>query len=115
MSEYEVGYGKPPKHSQFRKGVCPNPRGRGKRRELQVEEIMNSVLNAKMEFRDGGKCKKASRIELIVRRLVALATKGDIDAAAKLMTLRLHRKKFGDSAPMIIRITGGLPPESTRD
>jgi hypothetical protein len=44
-----------------------------------------------------------------------LATKGDIDAAAKLMTLRLHSKKFGDSAPMIIRITGGLPPEPTRD
>jgi hypothetical protein len=25
MSDYDVGYGKPPKHSQFKKGVCPNP------------------------------------------------------------------------------------------
>jgi hypothetical protein len=26
VSEYDVGYGKPPKHSQFKKGSCPNPR-----------------------------------------------------------------------------------------
>ena len=27
MSDYDVGYGKPPKHAQFKKGVCPNPMG----------------------------------------------------------------------------------------
>ena len=26
--DYEVGYGKPPKHSQFRPGDTANPRGR---------------------------------------------------------------------------------------
>jgi hypothetical protein len=31
QSDYEAGYGKPPKHSRFKKGVCANPRGRGKR------------------------------------------------------------------------------------
>jgi hypothetical protein len=40
MSDYDVGYGRPPKHSQFKKGVCPNPRGRGKRGNLQIGEIM---------------------------------------------------------------------------
>ena len=35
MKGYEVGYCRPPKHSQFKKGECPNPRGRGKRYDLR--------------------------------------------------------------------------------
>ena len=77
MSDYDVGYAKPPKHAQFKKGVCPNPHGRGKRRDLTVAEILNKVLNAKTDFRERGKLKKASRIELSIRRFAALATKGE--------------------------------------
>ena len=29
MTDYEVGYGRPPKATRFKKGVCANPRGRG--------------------------------------------------------------------------------------
>ena len=109
MSDYDVGYGKPPKHSQFKKGVCPNPHGRGKRRDLKVGEILNKVLNAKTEFRERGKLKKASRIELSVRRLAASALKGDVASAAWLLKMRAHAKKYGDTGPTIIRIVGGLP------
>ena len=48
----DVGYGKPPKHSQFKKGICPNPAGRGKRRDLEVGEILDNVLNTNAEFRE---------------------------------------------------------------
>ena len=54
MSEYEVGYGKPPKHSRFKKGVCPNPRGRGKGRRFEAEEILNQVLFAEMDYKERG-------------------------------------------------------------
>jgi len=30
MSDYEVGYKKPPRHSQFKPGNRGNPKGRGK-------------------------------------------------------------------------------------
>ena len=93
MSDYDVGYGKPPKHAQFKKGVCPNPHGRGKRRDLKVAEILNKVLNAKTEFRERGKLKKASRIELSVRRLAASALKGDVGSAASLLKMRAHAEK----------------------
>ncbi len=111
MSDYDVGYGKPPKHSQFKKGVCPNPHGRGKRRDLKVAEILNKVLNAKTEFRERGKLKKASRIELSVRRLAASALKGDVGSAASLLKMRAHAEKHREAGPTIIKIVGGLPDE----
>ena len=110
MKEYDVGYGKPPKHSQFKKGVCPNPKGRGKRGELPLREILDSVLNATTSFRERGKLKKASRLELTIRRLAALAIKGDVSSAAALLELRAHAEKHpDDSGPIIITIVGGPP------
>jgi len=109
MSDYDVGYGKPPKHARFKKGVCPNPAGRGKRRDLKVAEILNKVLNAKTEFRERGKLKKASRIELSVRRLAASALKGDVGSAASLLKMRAHAEKHHETGPTIIKIVGGLP------
>ena len=95
MSDYDVGYGRPPKRSQFKKGVCPNPRGRGKRCDLQ--------------FRERGRVKKTSRIELSIRRLAASAVKGDIGSAASLLKMRAHAEKYRDAGPMIIRVFGGPP------
>jgi hypothetical protein len=111
MTDYDIGYGKPPKHSQFKKGVCPNPRGRGKRREPMFGEIMAHVLNTKVEFRDRGKTKKASRIELLIRKLIAGAIKGDVSSAAQLLKLHAHAAKYADAGPWIITVTGGLPPD----
>jgi uncharacterized protein DUF5681 len=98
MGHYDVGYGKPPKHAQFKKGICPNPHGRGKRRDLTVAEILNKVLNAKTDFRERGKLKKASRIELSIRRFAALATKGDVASAAWLLKMRAHAKNMATPA-----------------
>jgi Family of unknown function (DUF5681) len=111
LTDYDVGYGKPPKHSQFKKGVCPNPRGRGKRQDLKVGEIMNKVLNANAEFRENGKVKKASRIELSVRRLAASAIKGDVGSAALLLKMRAHAEKHHETGPIVIRIIGGFPDD----
>ena len=73
-------------------GVCPNPHGRGKCRDLKVAEILDKVLNAKTEFRERGKLKKASRIELSIRRFAALATKGDVASAAWFLKMRACQK-----------------------
>ena len=110
MTGYDVGYGKPPKHSQFKKGVCPNPKGRGKPGDLPLREILDRVLNANTSFRERGILKKASRLELTIRRLAALAIKGDVSSAASLLKLRAHAEKHPDDCgPMIITIVGGPP------
>ena len=109
MSDYDVGYRKPPKHSHFKKGGCPNPLGRGKRCGLKVGEILNKVLNAKTEFRERGKLKKASRIELTIRRLAVSAVKGDVGSAASPLKMRAHAEKYCETGPMIIRVINAVP------
>lgn len=107
MTDYDVGYGKPPKHSRFKKGVSGNPRGRVKRGDPAMCDILDRVLNAKIDFRERGKLKKASRKELNIRRLVVSAMKGDLSDAAMLLKLRANAAKHLDGGPMIIQIIGG--------
>ena len=43
MADYEVGYKKPPRHSQFKPGNRANPHGRGKRKLRTEAEIVNEA------------------------------------------------------------------------
>jgi hypothetical protein len=104
MGDYEIGYGKPPKHSRFKKGVCPNPCGRGKKRDHQLGDIVLKVLGAKMEFRERGLIKLGSRMELAIRRHFAAALNGDVASAALLLKIRRHAEKYGDPGPLIVNI-----------
>jgi|SRR5665213_2417972 len=112
MNNYDVGYKKPPKHSQFRKGICPNPSGRGTRAPPKREEAIRNALNSQMEFRENGRLKRAPRLEVEIRKVVAQALKGNVESAAKLLRMHAHAKKYGDSGPVVITIKGGLPEHS---
>ena len=59
MFNYDVGYKKPPRHSQFKPGNRCNPKGRGKRKVETETEILKRVLNFPAEFRHRGKSKRA--------------------------------------------------------
>jgi hypothetical protein len=109
MSDYEVGYGKPPKHSRFKKGVSANPKGRPKRKPLAAGDIVNSVLNAPAEYRERGQTKKAIRRELTLRNYVRLALKGDVNAAEILLRLRAHAQRFGDAGNNRVEVHDWLP------
>jgi Family of unknown function (DUF5681) len=109
LSEYEVGYGKPPKHSRFKKGVCPNPRGRGKGRPFEAAEILKQVLFAEMDYKERGKVRRASRLEIAVRTLAAKAVKGDVASAESLLKMHIHAETHGDAGPLVIRVINALP------
>ena len=104
MPSYEIGYKKPPRHSQFKPGNRCNPKGRGKRKAETEAEIIKRVLNLPAEFHHGGKSKRAPRIELMIRSLGFKALKGDIGAAAMLLKIRAHCAKYGDINPTIITL-----------
>jgi Family of unknown function (DUF5681) len=106
MADYETGYKKPPKHSRFQRGNCANPYGRrGKKERRTAAEIFNEVMNQIAEYREGGKAKRAPRIELLIKRLGAAALKGDVSAAANLLMLREKFEKLPDVNPILIPMT----------
>ena len=105
MTNYEVGYKKPPRHSQFKPGNRCNPKGRGKRKVETEAEILKRVLNFPAEFRHRGKSKRAPRIEIMIKRIGAAAVKGDPSAAAMLLEMRERLEKHGNLNPIIIRLT----------
>ena len=88
MADYEVGYNKPPPHSQFKPGNRANPRGRGKRKRRTEAEIVHDIMRQPVSFREGGKSKRASRIELMIKSFGAAALKGDVGAAEALLKIR---------------------------
>lgn len=75
--DYEVGYGKPPTHSRFRKGQpSPNPSGRPRREPTFLEEF-EKELNARVEVQEGGRRRRYSKRRLMAKQLVNQAVKGD--------------------------------------
>ncbi len=96
MTEYEVEYKKPPTHSRFKKGICPNPRGRGARKPFKPSQALRNALNALTRFRQNNRSKSAPLIEVFLRRQVMLALQGNAMAAAMLLELRAHFSKYGD-------------------
>jgi hypothetical protein len=81
----------PPEHSRFKKGVSGNLAGRPpnrKRKALLVSNIISKVLNALTAYREGGRTKRASRLELALKKLVNSALEGDVKSADLLFKLR---------------------------
>ena len=111
MSDYEVGYGKTPRHSRFKAGGSGNPKGRPKRTRLEVREIVKEVLNARVEYREGGRPRKASRRELSIRRHLKRAVKGDVASAKALLQLRSHALRRGDTSILKVQVCDLLPDD----
>jgi Family of unknown function (DUF5681) len=106
---YEVGFGKPPKHSQFQKGKSGNPKGRPKE-ELQsktVNRIVKDALLKEVTGLVGGKRQKMLALEAVVAKQVAKALEGDT-RAAKLVLERAD--KHIPTHQTVADLAGGKPP-----
>ena len=74
---YEVGYGKPPAHTQFKKGQSGNPRGRPKG-TLNVATVLKRELNAKVTVTENGRQKVVTKGEAALKQLVNRSAQGEI-------------------------------------
>ena len=91
----EVGYGKPPKHSQFKPGQSGNPKGRPRgARGLRTE--LRSELGELMTITENGKSRRVSKRRVVIKSLLAKALKGDVRAAEKVMQLWIQAEGFED-------------------
>jgi hypothetical protein len=80
------GYGRPPKHSRFHKGVSGNPKGRpkGKRNFLTV---LAETLEEKIVINENGVPKTVTKLEAALKQLVNKAASGDPIALRQLISL----------------------------
>jgi hypothetical protein len=81
---YEVGYGKPPRHTQFKKGQSGNPAG-GRSRPVGLIEAAAKTLSRKISAMVEGKKRKVTIQEAILLGLVQKAIKGDHRASKLLL------------------------------
>lgn len=84
--EYEVGYGKPPKHTQFQKGCSGNPKGRPKGSESLLTMIQKT-LDEKVLV-SGPRRKRMTKMEVGLTQLANNVAKGDLKALKLALPLR---------------------------
>lgn len=83
-SDYEVGYRKPPKSTQFRKGQSGNPKGRPKQVK-NISTFLDQELSTDRTVRVDGVARKRNTRQLIVLSLIKKAINGDVRAIKELM------------------------------
>ena len=75
-NEFDIGYRRPPKASQFQPGRSGNPRGRPKGGR-KVGAVLQELMNAKVTVTEHGRTRRVSRLEVMLLQLANDATRGD--------------------------------------
>jgi hypothetical protein len=81
-----VGYGHPPKHSQFRPGQSGNPRGRPKGIRNFLTDL-RAELNSTTTINERGRQVTVTKQVAIVKALIAAAIDGDMRAVTALVNI----------------------------
>ena len=100
-SDYEVGYGKPPKYTRFKPGQSGNPRGRPKgTKNLKTDLIVE--LGERIVVREGDRTQRISKQRAVVKTLVARTLKGEVRTAGLLTSMMMRLLDTGEGAPEVV-------------
>src|ERR1700749_3999720 len=84
---YEVGYGKPPKNTRFKKGLSGNPTGCPKR-PPDFDAALLREAKSRITIIENGRRIRVSKHDIIVKQFINNATKG------KSSDLRMFREAY---------------------
>ena len=95
--DYEVGRGKPPVHTRFKKGQSGNPRGP---RPKNLPALLVDALNEKVVVTIDGERREITKREAVVTQMVNESTRANLRATKMLIDmLKDAEKKAGVTAP----------------
>lgn len=93
--DYEVGYKKPPKKSQFKPGQSGNSKGRSKGSK-NLKTVVQEEAYSKIPIKEGGKSKTVTKVEALMKSMLAKGIKGDTKAANIALNLMKEFLPHGD-------------------
>jgi Family of unknown function (DUF5681) len=96
-ADYDVGYGRPPKATQFRPGQSGNPKGRPKG-SRSLAATLKKVTERKVPVTENGKTSWISADEVVLLQLLRNAMRGD-SSAIKLLFPLIDRYRDSPAAP----------------
>ncbi|MGA9999439.1 MAG: DUF5681 domain-containing protein [Candidatus Acidiferrales bacterium] len=97
---YEVGFGKPPRRTQFAKGKSGNPRGRPKG-ALNVATMLKRILEEEVIITQNGRRRTATKLEAAFIQLTDKATGGDLKALQLLASLWRSAEERGSQGVIL--------------
>jgi Family of unknown function (DUF5681) len=79
---YEIGRGRPPKATQWKKGKSANPGGRSSPRSIGLLEMIDKLLLTSVKITRDGESKRVTTLEAILEQLWSKGIAGDRRARA---------------------------------
>jgi hypothetical protein len=102
--DYEIGKGRPPKHTQWKRGQSGNPSGAKKRRTL-IDEL-TEILDEELETVVDGEATVMTGRRVVARKLFVMAAKGDMRAVT--LVLANDNAKAEEGEAEVLREQDGL-------
>lgn len=93
---YEIGYRRPPANNQFKKGKSGNPKGRPKGSKNFLT-LLEQELEQTIIVNENGKKKVITRMQAMVKRMVADALQGNLKSLLALVEILRKSGKFEES------------------
>ena len=81
---FEVGRGKPPRHTQFKPGQSGNPGGRRKG-SCNLKTVLEAVMSSTIEISENGRKRQVPIVEALIYRQVQEGLRGQLRAIENLL------------------------------